>query len=42
MHLDINLTIVVLNDNGFSIFNFQYLGISISSIQTVYFLVFRI
>jgi hypothetical protein len=29
MCLDINLTIVVLNDNDFSVFSFQYSEISI-------------
>ncbi len=39
MHFDFNLTIVVLNDNGFSVFsfqysdNFQYLDISVFSFQ---------
>jgi hypothetical protein len=32
MHLKINLTIVVLNDNDFLIFSFQYSGILVFNI----------
>ncbi len=37
MHLDINLTIVVLNDSGFSVFCFQYSNISVFSIPSIHF-----